>query len=940
MAVALGHHRLRAAGGRAADASQRRMAESKKRAPKSKPAYNVEVLRLLRQSAAPRAEGGVNGLLRSLIDGSEGSAEALSQMCEKLEASTAAWWTAVVKHRAAVLASCPQPSLTSTSAAGVSETPWQAEAHRIAEELRDRLQRRAEEAGVEDGHVADDSPRAVKKSRPSAVGTLRSGRSNTPSALTTLVEGAEQVTLWSPPEVPSKGSGGAALPPRASEYAPAKAAQRAQLRKVKSWRLGRLLEGRAAEADMYFTIGGMEKAVAKWSGSGLVPLSVIEAAVMEEELAVMTTQFSGHLWSVRWEAPLDARQCAAYIGAPRAVGAAMEEMVEAEPQVVSESQIRQLTGQSTQRGFVEVAMGRIWQRLAERGRAMMRDASNQTVGCSGAGLNITGYQVLEWLGGKGRITWVEEGEKTAITASKALDARMGQDPRRAKVMGSGELATSAMHTTGEIITGSCAPFASQGNGENVEATFRDIAAALQAMATRRPKWVLLETTAGLWRVEENRRRLEMMVLDCRGYEWEQMKMSPHVHAGEAERRWRIGVMGVIKEKKWLRAEAEDAGEEEAVCEGGGAARMEEEEEESREEKAARRAIEMMREEQQWAHVWEEDWPEWVTRVQAEAAATKEEAKVEAAKAARAEGGTTRAEYVPLSAIGSRRGAILPAMGVSAERGDVLLTTSRIAEGVPRAVRTSTRSPRKAVESAAEARAARLERLRSITGRTRVVEEAPWEDAPSATVRWTAAEARAQAEDIHELAGLPAWMLQQTTQWVSLTFAWVDEEWRVLHAVAESALMRMVQEPGMGLYMAYHGRQRGRSHVVGQLTGAWKGKGREGSEALAKVVAGVRGDYCFMTADGTERNVFDGASGAAGGVKRSNDAHGVQGACNNAVLEPDATLVLRAQSWVPPLDGRASTWEELLQSEVLWDYGPDYWRAQEVAKARAAGSSRA
>merc|ERR1711965_960417 len=149
---------------------------------------------------------------------------------------------------------------------------------------------------------------------------------------------------------------------------------------------------------------------------------------------------------------------------------------------------------------------------------MMRDASNQTVGCSGAGLNITGYQVLEWLGGEGRITWVEEGEKTAITASKALDARMGQDPRRAKVMGSGELATSAMHTTGEIITGSCAPFASQGNGENVEATFRDIAAALQAMATRRPKWVLLETTAGLWRVEENRRRLEMMVLDCRGYE--------------------------------------------------------------------------------------------------------------------------------------------------------------------------------------------------------------------------------------------------------------------------------------------------------------------------------------------------------------------------------------------------------------------------------------
>ena len=100
---------------------------------------------------------------------------------------------------------------------------------------------------------------------------------------------------------------------------------------------------------------------------------------------------------------------------------------------------------------------------------------------------------------------------------------------------------------------------------------------------------------------------------------------------------------------------------------------------------------------------------------------------------------------------------------------------------------------------------------------------------------------------------------------------------------------------------------------------------------SKVVAGVRGDYCYTTVEGTITQVFDGASGAAGGAKRSNDARGVEGAHNNAVLEPDGTLVLRTQSWVPPLDGEAGTWAELMQSEVLWSYGPAYWLAQDAAK---------
>jgi hypothetical protein len=364
------------------------------------------------------------------------------------------------------------------------------------------------------------------------------------------------------------------------------------------------------------------------------------------------------------------------------------------------------------------------------------------------------------------------------------------------------------------------------------------------------------------------------------------------------------------------------------------------EEESKEEEAARRAIEVMREEQQWADVWEEDWPEWVARVQAEAAAAKEEAEAEAARAAQAAGSSVRAEYVPRRR--GRRYAILPELGESesASRGDTLITAGEMAKTIPRAVRASTRSPRKASMDAEAMRADRLERLRSLTGRARVVEEDPWEGAPSATVRWNATEAGEQAERVHELTGLPMWMLRQTRQWVSLTLAWVDGSWCAIHAVAESAVMRLVQERGMGLYMAYRGRQRGHSHAMGQLKGAWKGKGREGSDALAKVVEGVRGDYCFMTTDGAVRHVFDGASGAAGGVKRANDAHGVEGASNNAVLEPDATLVLRTQSWVPPLDGGASTWAELLRSEVLWDYGPDYWRAQDAAKARAAGRLQA
>ena len=159
--------------------------------------------------------------------------------------------------------------------------------------MRDRLKRRAGEAGFVDGEVADDSPRATKKHRPSAVGTLRSARANTSCALTTLAEGAGQIEVWTPPEVTAVRHGCAVLPSRAGAYTPAKRAQQTQLAKVKGWKLRRMLRGRPAEADVYFTIGAMEKAVAKWDGSGLVPLAVVKAATMEEELAVMTTHSQG-----------------------------------------------------------------------------------------------------------------------------------------------------------------------------------------------------------------------------------------------------------------------------------------------------------------------------------------------------------------------------------------------------------------------------------------------------------------------------------------------------------------------------------------------------------------------------------------------------------------------------------------------------------------------
>ena len=146
--------------------------------------------------------------------------------------------------------------------------------------------------------------------------------------------------------------------PRATAYVPPDPQAASQLRRVQQWRLERLLS--SSEVDVVYAIGSFSKSIRAWRArsrsSRAPPLYVLRRAYSALRLHTPCVSASGHLWSVRDCAPLDARQLCEVLDT---TSAAFDMQAMVDDSTVSAYRLRCLCGQATHGGVVRRVIRRI-----------------------------------------------------------------------------------------------------------------------------------------------------------------------------------------------------------------------------------------------------------------------------------------------------------------------------------------------------------------------------------------------------------------------------------------------------------------------------------------------------------------------------------------------------------------------------------------------------
>ena len=291
--------------------------------------------------------------------------------------------------------------------------------------------------------------------------------------------------------------------------------------------------------------------------------------------------------------------------------------------------------------------------------------------------------------------------------------------------------------------------------------------------------------------------------------------------------------------------------------------------------------------------------------------------------------TTRRHEVPSEAAAlAGRGEDAPASHVTAAG----VTQGWGTESVSRPSRSAAvegMDKRRAAESAPAREEVGWESLCAVTGvareRWRIVSHNP----VVARVEWSARRAKQEAELFLRVTGLPDFYLEESDLGATAWYVQAGAEWMRHGTAAESPGLRAKGILGeFGWLWGFHGEGPRR---LGRLSGVLLGSAATGSPELRAVMAAAQGDYCFerRMANGHSQ-VLDGSRDRSHGMIFINDARNIPGARNNATVDGDSNVFLRAKAVIRPLDGRAASWRELMDSEVFWDYGDAYWEAQESA----------
>ena len=288
----------------------------------------------------------------------------------------------------------------------------------------------------------------------------------------------------------------------------------------------------------------------------------------------------------------------------------------------------------------------------------------------------------------------------------------------------------------------------------------------------------------------------------------------------------------------------------------------------------------------------------------------------------------RHELLPEEATRAGRGEDAPASHVTAAGVTQGLGTA--SDSRPnRAAAVAGTDKRRAAESAPAREEVGWESLCAMTGvareRWRIVSHNP----VVARVEWSARRAKQEAALFLRVTGLPDFYLEDSDLGATAWYVQAGAEWMRHGTAAESPGLRAKGILGeFGWLWGFQGEGPRR---LGRLRGVLLGSAATGSPELRAVMAAARGDYCFerRMANGHSQ-VLDGSRDRSQGMIFINDARNISGARNNATVDGDSNVFLRAKAVIRPLDGRAASWRELMDSEVFWDYGDAYWEAQESA----------
>ena len=162
------------------------------------------------------------------------------------------------------------------------------------------------------------------------------------------------------------------------------------------------------------------------------------------------------------------------------------------------------------------------------------------------GIDTMGVVLTQMLATGAVYKWSAEGCPIARRAHRAFWKSLGQQPTEWTLAEDDDLADPQHRVDVELVTLRCAPFSPKNRKfpAGCEAALRELCAVIKGVRKRSPCVIIYENTAGLWRKASLRRRVEMVLRKCRGYRWEAIKVSPHIHAGVPVRRMRVFYVGI------------------------------------------------------------------------------------------------------------------------------------------------------------------------------------------------------------------------------------------------------------------------------------------------------------------------------------------------------------------------------------------------------------
>ena len=477
-------------------------------------------------SAVPGRAGLLRKMVGAAVESDDGM-EALELLIarESSPAANAAWGrvrTIITenRHGAGTLKELQQ---------GATVNGARERAQRIVRALEQRLRRdagayqRVYAAAGPNGRRA--VPRAARTRLPTALGMARPEFPDKESAETQLVGKITEVVL------PLNEGGARALErtlPRRR-----RATGGAAARPEAAWRLERLLRAWKVR-EIVYTRGGFGRRVARWKakgGAGVPPVAIFGHRRAARTAPAAMAAPSGHLLSVRDGDYLDERQYAAVAGTPSAE-APLRAMMRAG--LLSQSQMRLLMGQSTHATLFEAVAD-----VAEEHLGVQMQ-SVEEVEAVGAGIGLSTVQFCA-LAPRAAWTRAYEACPRIAKAGKEFARRLGHDVQF-RGRAEDEAEWMSMEKWGaSIVTLNCAPFsrARTDYPKGVAAALRELHAAVQGVARRGARLVVVETTAGLWERVGLRRRYEGVLLHAMpGYAWRSFRHSPHRHGGTWSRRAR------------------------------------------------------------------------------------------------------------------------------------------------------------------------------------------------------------------------------------------------------------------------------------------------------------------------------------------------------------------------------------------------------------------